>query len=124
MRSTITTALIFSVSTLFAASVHADTVTTSHGVLVNSAGMTVYTFDNDTANSGKSVCNDQCAKLWPPVVADAGATPAGKLGIVTRDDGTKQWAFDGKPLYLFVNDTKAGDTKGDNVKNIWHVVKQ
>ncbi|HEY9381228.1 MAG TPA: hypothetical protein VIQ01_08280, partial [Burkholderiales bacterium] len=35
------------------------------GVLVNESGMTLYTFDKDKADSGKSVCNGQCATLWP-----------------------------------------------------------
>ncbi|MBS1135541.1 MAG: secreted repeat protein, partial [Burkholderiaceae bacterium] len=31
------------------------------GVLTNSAGMTLYTFDKDAAGSGKSTCNGPCA---------------------------------------------------------------
>ncbi len=93
------------------------------GVLVNAQGMTVYTFDKDVANSGKSVCNADCAKAWPPVMAEAGAKPSGNLSIVTRDDASKQWAYKGKPVYLFVKDTQKGDKKGDKVKDVWHVVK-
>ncbi|MDQ9172407.1 hypothetical protein Q8A64_18555 [Oxalobacteraceae bacterium R-40] len=93
------------------------------GTLVNQSGMTVYTFDKDAAGSGKSVCNDQCAKLWPPVAA-----PAGKVSppysVVTRDDGSKQLAYNGKPLYLYAADQKPGDRNGENFKNIWHVVKE
>lgn len=96
---------------------------TADGVLVNAQGMTVYTFDKDVANSGKSVCNDACAKAWPPVMAKAGDKPQGDLSIVTRDDASKQWAYKGKPVYLFSKDTKKGDKKGDNVKDVWHVVK-
>ena len=55
-----------------------------NGVLVDARGMTVYTFDKDTTNSGKSACNGPCAVMWPPVAADASARPAGPFAIVTR----------------------------------------
>jgi len=92
------------------------------GVLVNSAGMTVYTFDKDVADSGKSTCNGPCATAWPPV-AVGDAKLAAPYSVVTRDDGAKQVAYKGKPLYLFVSDTKAGDRNGDKVKDVWHIVK-
>ncbi len=98
-------------------------VQTNGGMLVNTGGMTLYTFDNDVAGSGKSACNGPCAGLWPPVMADADARPEGDMTIVTRDDGTKQWAYKGKPVYLYKSDMKAGDMTGDNFKNVWHVVK-
>ncbi|MEN3278824.1 MAG: hypothetical protein V7631_4614 [Massilia sp.] len=91
------------------------------GVLVDAAGMTVYTFDKDTAGSGKSACNGPCMKMWPPVPA-TDERVAAPYSVVTRDDGTKQLAYKGKPLYLFANDTKPGEKKGDKVKEVWHVV--
>ncbi|MGE0358025.1 MAG: hypothetical protein AB7P08_14070 [Burkholderiales bacterium] len=93
------------------------------GVLANEAGMTLYTFDKDPAGGGKSACNGPCAANWPPLMAAAGAKDAGDYTIVTRDDGGKQWAFRGKPLYLWVKDAKPGDRTGDGVNNVWHVVK-
>ena len=98
-------------------------VKTVGGVLVNTAGMTLYTFDNDAAGSGKSVCNGPCAGLWPPVMVEAGAAPEGDMTIITRDDGAKQWAYKGKPVYLYKSDMKAGDVTGDNFKNVWHIIK-
>ena len=93
------------------------------GVMVTAAGKTVYTFDNDTAGSGKSVSNGPCAGLWLPVVAGADAKPAGDLTIITRDGSARQWAYKGKPIYLYASDANAGDRSGDNFKNIWHVIK-
>lgn len=90
-------------------------------VLVDAKGMTLYTFDKDEA--GKSNCYDNCAKNWPPAAAMANDQPTGDLTIVKRDDGTMQWADDGKPLYTFVKDAKPGDVTGDNVGNVWHIVK-
>ncbi|MFM9426506.1 putative lipoprotein with Yx(FWY)xxD motif [Variovorax sp. GrIS 2.14] len=98
-------------------------VKTTGGMLVNTSGMTLYTFDNDVAGSGKSACNGPCAGLWPAVAADADAKPEGDMTIVARDDGTKQWAYKGKPVYLYKSDMKAGDMTGDNFKSVWHVVK-
>jgi predicted lipoprotein with Yx(FWY)xxD motif len=89
--------------------------------LTNGAGMTLYVFDRDVAASGKSVCNGQCATNWPPLLAGSDSTPFGQYTIVTRDDGARQWAYKGKPLYSWVKDQKPGDRTGDNVNNTWHV---
>ncbi|NYT62147.1 hypothetical protein H0A66_07450 [Alcaligenaceae bacterium] len=91
--------------------------------LVDQAGMTLYTFDNDTALSGKSTCNGACADNWPPLMAEPGATPDGSFTIITREDGAKQWAHNGKLLYLFKSDKYPGERKGDNARHIWHVVQ-
>lgn len=95
----------------------------ANGVLATPSGATVYTFDKDTANSGKSACNGPCATLWPPVAAQAGDAASGDWTIVTRDDGSRQWAFKGWPLYTYSKDAKPGDTTGDKFKDVWHVVK-
>ncbi|MGY6272523.1 COG4315 family predicted lipoprotein [Achromobacter denitrificans] len=121
MRNHIATALVLTSAALFSAGAHAQAVKAQGGALVNSAGMTLYTFDKDSG--GKSACNDQCAKIWPPVMAGADAKPMGDLTVITRDDGSKQWASKGKPLYTYAKDTKAGDKTGDNFKDVWHVAK-
>jgi predicted lipoprotein with Yx(FWY)xxD motif len=93
------------------------------GMLVGPNGMTLYVFDKDEANSGKSVCNGPCATNWPPLLATAADTSAGDYQVITRDDGKKQWSVKGKPLYYWVKDSKPGDKTGDGVQNVWHVVK-
>lgn len=90
-------------------------------VLVDSAGMTLYTFDNDAP--GKSNCNGQCAANWPPLKAEAGARPSGDLTIVVRDDGNRQWAIRGMPLYGWVRDENPGDTTGEGVRDVWQVAR-
>lgn len=92
------------------------------GILTDKNGMTLYTFDKDVAGNGKSACNGDCLAKWPALVAADSAKDTGEFTIVTRDDGRKQWAFKGKPLYLWVGDTKAGDTTGDGVGGVWHKV--
>jgi predicted lipoprotein with Yx(FWY)xxD motif len=89
--------------------------------LVSAQGMTLYTTAADTL-TGKSTCNAQCATNWPPLTAAADATPMGDWTIITRDDGTKQWAYKGKPLYTFKNDMKAGDVVG-NGRGKWSAAK-
>jgi predicted lipoprotein with Yx(FWY)xxD motif len=109
---------------LAAPTAHADPAARmSNGMLVNTSGMTLYTFDRDTAGSGKSACNGPCAALWPPAMAAADAKAEGDYTIVVRDDGTRQWAYKGRPVYTYTGDKKAGETTGDNFKDSWHVIK-
>jgi predicted lipoprotein with Yx(FWY)xxD motif len=96
---------------------------TADGVLIGPTGMTLYTFDRDAAGSGKSTCNGPCATNWPPLMAADTAKPIGAYTIVVRDDGKKQWAYKGWPLYYWVKDTKAGDKTGDGVNNVWKVAR-
>lgn len=93
----------------------------SDGVLTGSNGMTLYVFDKDAA--GKSVCNGPCAANWPPLYAMEGDAPSGDYSIITRDDGKKQWALKGKPLYYWAKDQKAGERTGDGFNNVWHVAR-
>ena len=90
-------------------------------ILTTPEGRTVYTFDQDAA--GASSCYGDCAEEWPPVTAAAGAQPFGHMSVVSRTDGTQQWAYDGKPLYLYHDDDAPGDMEGDGEGGVWHVVK-
>lgn len=93
------------------------------GVLAGPNGMTLYVFDKDEANSGKSVCNGPCATNWPPLMATEGDKSVGNYKVITRDDGKKQWSVKGKPLYYWLKDSKPGDKTGDGVQNVWHAAK-
>lgn len=91
-------------------------------VLTDAKGMTLYTFDKDS--EGKSACNGPCATNWPALKAEASDKSGGGYTIITRDDGTKQWAYKGKPLYTFAKDQKAGDITGDGFLNgAWHLAQ-
>lgn len=116
------TSVTFSLLTA-CASVAADPVKVSDGVLVGANGMTLYTFDKDAAGSGKSACNGPCATNWPPLMAAPGEAASGDFSIITRDDGSKQWAVKGKPVYYWAKDSKPGDKTGDGFNNVWHVAK-
>jgi predicted lipoprotein with Yx(FWY)xxD motif len=97
--------------------------TVSDGVLTGKNGMTLYTFDRDTADSGKSACNGPCATNWPPLMAADGEKVSGDYSIITRDDGKKQIAYKGKPLYFWAKDTKPGDKTGAGFNGVWQVAK-
>jgi predicted lipoprotein with Yx(FWY)xxD motif len=89
-------------------------------ILVDEHGMTLYTFDKDEANM--SNCYDQCAVNWPPLMAMGDAMAEGDWTVVERTDGTKQWAYKGQPLYLWVNDHAPGDMDGEGkADGAWHV---
>ena len=95
-----------------------DTPTrTADGVLVGPNGMTLYTFSRDTVGSGKSACNGPCITNWPALVAPDAAKPMGDYSVVMRDDGKKQWAYKGAPLYYWAKDMKPGDRTGDGFAN-------
>ncbi|MET9606809.1 SCO0930 family lipoprotein [Streptomyces sp. NPDC006512] len=92
-------------------------------VLTDSAGLTLYRFDKDTAKPPASNCEGDCAKTWPVVAAGdvtaaAGMDPA-VLGEVVRKDGSKQLTVGGWPAYRFAKDTKPGDLNGQGVGGTW-----
>lgn len=92
-------------------------------VLAGPNGMTLYVFDRDQAAAGRSVCNGPCAQNWPPLSAAADAAANGDYSVITRDDGSRQWAYKGRPLYYWIKDGKPGDRSGDGFNNVWHVAR-
>jgi predicted lipoprotein with Yx(FWY)xxD motif len=113
-------ALVFSTAAF--AQAMPEGVKLSSGMLTDAKGMTLYTFDNDKT-PGQSSCSGNCLRNWPALVAAADAKPMGDWTVISRDDGSKQWAYKGKPLYTFIKDAKAGDNTGDNVGNVWHTAR-
>jgi predicted lipoprotein with Yx(FWY)xxD motif len=117
-----TAALALFAAPVFAADYAGGAIKTStidgKEVLTDAKGMTLYTFDKDTA--GVTNCYDKCAVNWPPLLAADGAVADGEFTLVDRTDGTKMWAHEGWPLYLWVKDTKPGDVTGDGVGDVWH----
>jgi predicted lipoprotein with Yx(FWY)xxD motif len=85
-------------------------------------GMTVYAFDGDVRHDGQ-ICTSKgsCDVQWLPVAAPTLAMPVGELSIVTRPDGSKQWAYKGHGLYTYVGDKLPGDAYGAGVAKRWEV---
>lgn len=92
----------------------------AYNLLRDANEMTLYIFDNDAPQ--KSNCYAGCATDWPPFYAAADATPYGNFTVIARTDGTYQWAWKGQPLYYWSGDQNPGDTGGDGIGGIWHVV--
>lgn len=112
---------------LFATAASAETlvaVDTNIGEVIAAGenGMTLYTFRND--DTDVSNCYGDCATAWPPFLASASAQPEGGLDIIERNDGSLQYALNGKPLYFWAGDSQIGDTTGDGVGGVWDVVRR
>lgn len=101
---------------------HAMPAMFKDGMLVAANGMTLYSFDKDSRGSGASSCYGDCAVKWPPLLADGHAMAMGDYSLISRSDGTRQWAYKGWPLYFWFADKKPGDKLGDNVGKVWHII--
>ncbi len=91
-------------------------VTEKDGAWIAPDNKPLYTFARDTT-PGKSACNGGCATAWPPLAAAEGAANDGDWTVVTRDDGSKMWAYKDKPLYTFARDTAGQAASG--VSDAW-----
>jgi predicted lipoprotein with Yx(FWY)xxD motif len=120
-RSAVASGLVclFAVTALAQTAPPTSAQTAKGKALVDINGMTLYVFDRD--GKGKSNCNAQCAVNWLPLIADTDAQAGDSFSFITRDDGRKQWAYKGKPLYTWAKDKKPGDATGDGVNNVWHL---
>jgi predicted lipoprotein with Yx(FWY)xxD motif len=92
------------------------------GMLAAENGMTLYTFDKD--KDGASACYDDCAVKWPPYLGEADAKKGEGWTMVKRTDGKMQWAYDGKPVYMFQGDKAKGDKAGDGMGGVWHIISE
>ena len=120
--------LALSISSVFAAgeTVQVTQNPTLGNILTDSRGMTLYVFTKDTPNVTN--CYGGCATAWPALTvpdgqAVTGAGLSGKLDTIQRKEGTHQVTYNGQPLYFFAKDTAPGDINGQNVGNVWFVVK-
>lgn len=89
-------------------------------VVTADSKMALYTFDKDEA--GKSNCTEDCAVNWPPYLGNEGEDLGEGWALINREDGTLQWAYEGKPVYTFIGDKAAGEVTGDGKGDVWHVL--
>lgn len=89
--------------------------------LADTRGMTLYIFDGDE-RPGQSTCVASCAERWHPFAAPRIAKPVGDWAAFARADGTRQWAYKGKPVYTSIADQAAGDANGDAAEGRWHAL--
>ncbi len=97
--------------------------------LVDGSGHALYLFEAD--NGTASTCTGGCAQIWPPALTTgpapvvSGGAQAQLLGSAVREDGSHQVTYNGHPLYTFMGDKKAGDSKGQGINRfggLWYLV--
>jgi predicted lipoprotein with Yx(FWY)xxD motif len=97
-------------------------------VVVDQEGWVLYRFDDDKSKpAAKSVCDGDCAKVWPPAYTEDGkpeikGVDPDDVGVVTRTDGTKQLTIGNWPVYRYAGDKKPGQWLGQNVGSKWFVI--
>lgn len=92
----------------------------SYDYVADAKGMTLSIFDNDAWE--KPICYDGCAADWRPLSAKKDAVAYGHFTVMRRSDNSYQWAWQGKPLYYGKGDKKLGDSYGNGMGGLWHLV--
>ena len=92
--------------------------------LTDTSGKTLYVFTKDSG--GNSSCTGACITKWPAFGPDYPVTNPSVLNNadftpVSRDDGMKQTAYRGRPLYYYSGDGLPGDLNGQGFNNLWYV---
>ena len=98
------------------------------GVVTDATGWVLYRFDKDSTSPSESNCSGDCAKVWPPVLADQTLELSGigtaKVSTIERADGGRQVTIGGWPVYRYIGDTEPGSWKGQNVAATWFAVQK
>jgi len=81
-------------------------------VAANRHQKTLYTPKDEVEVASVCIEGDACLDDWTPVVAPRIARGLGDWSVVTRDDGLKQWAFQGQPLFHYAGDVLIGEFAG------------
>ncbi len=97
-------------------------------VVTDAKGWVLYRFDKDKDSPSKSNCVGDCARLWPPLLADdtleLSGLSAAKVDTVERADGGLQVTIGGWPVYRYIGDKKPGAWSGQNIGGTWFVVEK
>lgn len=103
-------------------------------ILSSESGLSLYFFANDEqgvsncnaeagAPAGSSADPQSCAGRWPPLLIAENTTAAPPFSAVQRADGTSQWAYQGYPLYQFIDDVSQGDVLGDGAGDVFDLAR-
>lgn len=99
-------------------------------LLVASNGLTLYHLTSEPR--GTITCTGKCASFWPPLYVGAktklragAGVRAARLGRIRRPDGRFQVTYAGMALYRFAGDARAGDVKGEGLKDVgtWYAIR-
>ncbi len=97
-------------------------VASAHAVILTDFnGRTLYAFDGDATDDGQTCSDHGCDIRWSPVAAAQLAMEVGYFSVVTRTDGSRQWAYRQQPLYRYAGDLLPGDVHGDDADPRWRV---
>lgn len=100
----------------------AENATLGKTVLTTTKGRTLYSLSVE--KNGKFICTASCLSVWHPLMVPPGVRPTGpvKLGTIERPEGGTQVTYNGRPLYRFGGDSKAGQANGEGIKDVgtWH----
>ena len=80
------------------------------GVLTTTSGQTLYIPKGDMLN--RSGCQGACLQYFFPHLPSLWARPSRQYGFFMRDNGTTQWAYNGKPLFVYRGDLTVGHRNG------------
>jgi hypothetical protein len=84
-------------------------------------GLRIYVNDRDSP--GKSTCNGGCSRAWIPLAVNpTDLKPIGEWTIIIRDDGSRQWAYKGRPVYSLFHDS-ADRPIGEGIEGVWHLLE-
>ena len=84
-------------------------------------GRALYFYDKD--EEGVSKCVGQCTTAWPPLTPAPGAQASGAWTIIDRPDGSRQWAYKGRPVYVFYRDKPDALATGAQLIPGWRLAK-
>jgi predicted lipoprotein with Yx(FWY)xxD motif len=97
--------------------------------LANEEGMSLY-MDSESP-IGFASCYGECAKLFIPAMVRMNDSiklndnlEEAKVGMLTREDGSVQIAYNNYGLFYFKNDTEAGDVKGQGYNNTFFLLDE
>jgi predicted lipoprotein with Yx(FWY)xxD motif len=119
--------MIFAILSIIVANAHAQTgapgkVVEVKPAVVDQKGLTLYVSDAD--RDGQPYCVKICTTQWHPLIARDGEKAEGEWTLATRDDGSKQWAYKGRPVYTWYRDKSPGQAQGDGSDgNRWHIAR-
>ena len=92
-------------------------------ILVTTKGNTLYVFDPDGTDTVAAKCIDACADAWPAYAPNRKpGVGKGLQASLAGIGGGGQATYNSRLLYEFSGDTAAGDTNGQDVGGVWHVV--
>jgi predicted lipoprotein with Yx(FWY)xxD motif len=96
--------------------------TTVGRLLTTDTTYSVYVYDRDTPE--QSMCDENCAQTWKPILAPTMARAQDEWSIIERSPGLRQWVYRQRPLYTYVLDQHTWSLEGSDVQGWSNVYTQ